>query len=494
MAEMTPNSPSKPKPPLPSDAFARFASPDTSPEDRQAALTALITAKLLPKQADDEAVAKGREHLLSAALSEGDSPARLLAIAESIRLGQVVKRWASHIAKDLAPAFEKELPPMQLLREADDRLYLARACSQMSAPWLQGYLARAIAEEETGEKARGEAMGALLARSASLSDAITRLANTFEQVRPTTEAPGDTVARRLTRTLSALREAIKESELDAGDRLGEALYGLVAGPLIAIGRPQEEKVQVDLTREALLTVHDVVRTRLSVVTDPEVYRVVEYCRRLCGGSSWPNELKKPLERLITNVTEALVLLGRQGQCDQALLGQLNVLTNHPERARGLARELSARHPELPEDVRDWLEKGRQRIVRQASDSAVEAAASRADESIGLALQAARHARLLRDSLREPLKASLEVYEPSLVPATQELLDRILVLAVQVEQAASLRGLDLYGTPGSEVDMAPKFFEVVGSVPRQRMTVRQPAVVRKRADGSVGEVVTKGLVE
>lgn len=478
----------------PEEAFSQFGSYDTLPEARQAALTALITAKLLPKQADDSAVKQGLEHLLRVALGQGEAPHRLLAIAECIRLGQVVKRWAPNIAQDLRLAFEQELPPMHLLKEADDRLNLARACAQMTAHWLPAYLAQAIAMEETGEKARSEMLGALLARSSSLADAIGRMAGAFEQIRPSTEAPGDSLARRLTRTLTVLRAAIMESELESGDRLGEVVYDLVAGPLISVGRPQEEKVQLDLTKEALLTVHDLVRTRLSLVTDPEVYRVVEYCRRLCGGGSWPNELQKPLDRLIADVTEALVLLGRQGQCDQSLLGQLTVLTNHTERARYLARELSARHPELPENVRDWLEKGRQRVVRQASESAVEASTGRADESIGLALQASRSARALRDGLQEPLVASLEVYEPSLLPATRDLWDRIQVLAVQVEQAAALRGLDLFGVPGTEVDMSPKFFEVIGGKPRQRMTVRQPAVVRMRPDGSIGDVVTKGLVE
>ena len=134
------------------------------------------------------------------------------------------------------------------------------------------------------------------------------------------------------------------------------------------------------------------------------------------------------------------------------------------------------------------------VVRQASSAAIEAAAGNADESIGLALQAAREARVLRDSLRDPLASNLEIYEPALASATQELLDRVQVLAVHVEQVANLRELDLYGTPGEEVEMSTKFFNVVGSEPRQRMTVRQPAVVRKRADGTVGEVVTKGLVD
>jgi len=475
-------------------AMAMFAAAETSPERRRAALTSLITAKLLPKLADDSMVKAGRSHLLDQVTNAELPMHRLLAIAESIRLGQVVKRWAADIAKQLQPAFVEQLPSMQLLNEADDRLNLARACSLMSASWLNDYLANSIAEEETGEKARNEMVSALLAGAGSLADALRRLSTAFARLRPVTESPGDTLSRRLTRTLSALREALMESELEAGDDLGKALYALVATPLVAVGRPQEEKVQVDLSIEALLAVHDIVRTRLSVVTDPEMYRVVEYCRKLCGGGSWPVNLKKPLEKLTTDVTEALLLLGRQGQCDQALLGQLNILCNNPERARVVARELAAKHAELPEEVRDWLERGRMRTVRQASDTAIEVAARNADESIGLVLQAARQARALSDSLREPLASNLEIYDLALASATQELLGRVQVLAVQVEQAAILRGLDLYGVIGDEVEMSTKFFNVAGNAPRQRMTVRQPAVVRKRADGTIGAVVSKGLVD
>lgn len=475
-------------------ALTLFGEPGTAPELRRDALTTLITAKRLPKQADDPAVAAGRQQLLSQ-VTEAEVPAhRLLAIAESIRLGQVVKRWATEIAAQLRTAITAPLPAMQLLPDADDRLNLARACSQLEADWLPSYLATSIAQEETGEKARAEMLSALLAQSASLGDALKSVAAAFETLRPETDSPGDTVARRLTRTLSALRNALLESELEAGVDLGKTLHQLIAKPLSTIGKPQEEKVRLDLTRESLLTVHDIVRTRISMAADPEMYRVVDYCRKLCGGRSWPDELTKPLERLITDVTEALVLLGRQGQCDQTLLAQLDVLCNYPERARAVSKELAGRHPELPETVRDWLERGRMRVVRQASESAIEIAASNADESIGLALQVARQVRQIRDSLREPLAASLEIYEPALAVPTLDLLDRIQVLVVQLEQAASLRSLDLHGTPGEEIEMSAKFFTVVSSAPRQRMIVRQPAVVRKRPDGSLGDVVTKGLVE
>jgi hypothetical protein len=481
--------------PSTAESLSAFASAATPAAERRAALTALITAKVLPKQADDPAVAEGRAHLLALVFAQDAAPEhRLLAIAECIRLGQVVKRWAPEIAQQLRPAFAQELPAMQLLTDADDRLNLARACAQMSAAWLPAYLAKAIAEEETGEKARTEMMAALLARSPDLATALRELANAFQALQPSTEEPGETAAKRLARTLAALRNTLLEVELDAGDGPGKALYEMLALPLSDLGKPQTEKVQIDLVREALLTVHDIVRTRISVVADPEMYSVVGYCRRLIGSTSWPKELNSPLERLITDVSEALVLLGRQGQCDQALLGQLDVLCSHSERARALARDLAAKHPELPEDVRDWLERGRMRVARQASESAIEAAASNADASIGLALQAARRARAVRDNLHEPLLANLEIYEPTMAPAARELLDRVQALAVQVEQAASLRSLDLYGAPGEEIEMSPKFFTVVGGTPRQRMLVKQPAIVRKRPDGSVGDVIAKGIVE
>ncbi|MCC7227291.1 MAG: hypothetical protein IT507_11430 [Burkholderiaceae bacterium] len=475
-------------------ALEKFADWATSPEDRREALSTLSTTKFLPKQADDSAIAAGRRNLLQQALSATSPSHRLLAIAECIRLTQIVKRWGPEMLDQLRPAFTEPLPSMQMLANGDDRLNLARACAQMSAPWLIDYLSQSVAEEQTAEKARLEMVVALMARSGSLADVLRRLAKSFGTYRPDTLSPGDTMARRLARAIEALREALLESELEAGNDLGIALYEWVNAPLIAAGKPQDEKAQVDLSRQALMLVHDIVRTRISVVADPTMYRVVEYCRRLGGGRSWSDELKKPLERLITDVTEALVLLGRQGQRDQTLLLQLDVLCNHPERARVLARELAARHPELNEEVRDWLEHGRVRAVRKASSSAIEAAASNADESIGLALQAARKVRLLRDGLRDTLVPNLEIYDPALAPSTHALLEGVQALAIQVEQAAALRGLDLYGVPGEEVEMSTKFFTVVGAAPRQRMVVKQPAIVRKRLDGGPGDVVTKGLVE
>jgi hypothetical protein len=488
------DNPSAPTRFTPEAARHIFSNANETPEDRRAALSTLIGAKVLPKEAGDDAIARGRVQLIADAINHPEPKYRLLAIAETIRLGQVVKRWLPEITKQLEVAFEHPLAPMQLLDDADDRLNVARACSLFQRDWMPQYLAISIAEEEQGEKARCEMIAALLIRVPTLADGLRMLAPHFENLRPKTETPSDTVARRLTRTLNALRGAILESELDAGDELGKALHRTISGALSLVGRPQDEKAQIDLARETLLTVHDIVRTRISVVADPDMYLSISYCRQICGGVSWPDGLKKPINRLITDVTEALLLLGRQGQCDQALLGQLNVLCNYPERARIIAKEIADRHPELPEDVRDWLERGRVRNVRAGSSSSRESAASNADGTIGLAMQIARAARRSSSAVRDRLISNLQIYEPSMVPAISDILDKVQALAVHLDQVASLRDLELYGTPGDEVDASAKFFDVVGSNPRQRMVVKQSAIVKKRADGSIGDVVLKGLVE
>lgn len=477
------------------EALALFAASTSSPEDRSDALTALISSKWLPKQADHPSVAAGRQLLLQQVTEASEPGYRLLGIAESVRLVQVVKRWAPELTAQLRPSFAVEWPPLQLLSNADDRLNLARACSLADADWLPQYVARAIAEEEAGEKARAELITTHFSRQPSMAAGLGLLATAFSALRPATESPGDTVARRLARTLPLVREFILESELEAGDDLGKALSSLLSDPLSEVGRPQEEKVRIDLSREALLTVHDLVRTRISVVADAEMYRTAAYCRKLCGATGkWPVDLRKPLDRLISDVREAIVLLGRQGQCHQALIDQLDVLCDYPERAKAVARGISEKHPELPEEVREWLIRGRRRIVKGASEAAIEAVASGADESIGLALQAARQVKQLGDGLRSSLAATLEIYEPNLAPAAMELLDRVRVLAVQLEQAAQHRGLGLHGVVGEDIEMSTKFFSAVGSGHRLRMRVVQPAIVRFRSDGTPGDVVTKGLVE
>lgn len=478
-------------------ALSTFSSEVVEMSERRRALSVLIGEKWLPKQADDASIQIGLRQLLLRArndvvVTETD---RLMAMAECIRFSMVVKKQAVSVTSSLASVFDSQpLPPMSLLADADDRLNMARAAATApNLPWVVDWLARSIAEEETGEKARGELLAGLVARSATLADAMKLLVKAYEPIRPTTEVPGDTVARRLTRTLAAWRDVLRESELAAGDGLGTAMYELLALPLAENGKPQQEKVQLELCEEALLTVHDSVRTRISLAADPAVYKLVAYCRRLCGGRSWPSELRRPLQRLVADISETIVLLGRQGQRDQGMLEQLQVLCDTGDQARAVARQLAQTHAELPENVRDWLNLGHVRVQNEVSAEIKEAAQSNADASIGLTLAEVRQLMTRRDSLERPLHITLDLYEPSLLSATEELLTGVKALSVMVEQVAQLRDLEVLGQPGDEIEVDPKYFDVASGHPKRIMQVKHPAIVKLRPDGTVGDVLIRGLV-
>ena len=463
--------------------------------ERQKALTTLIRAKLIPKNADDGRFQSGFQAFVNAAADPAlSAEERLLALAEVVRAAQVVKSLQAGLVATLTPAFADPLPPLQILKEADDRLNVARACALFDFPWLEAYLAKSIAEEEQGENARLELAAGLLRQSDSIASMLASIADPLTALRPSTEAPGDTVARRLTRILGALRGVIPASELEAGDAVGQALHQLVSVPFRAVGRPQNEKVQSELAREVMQLTHEILRTRFSVATDPAMFLAVSYCRQLLGGGSWPASLRDCLSLLIKDVREALILLGRQGVRDQQLVAQLDMLSNSPLRARAIAKEIADRHAELDEDTRHWLTHGRLPIRREQGGAAHEVAAREADESIGLALHAAKEARRAMEAIRSPLMTTLDIYEQGLVAVTSDCLTRMESLALQVEAAAHHRGLALYGAPGEEVDFAPKFFTQIGNSERQKVLVKQPAVIRVRKDGSVGDVVMKGLVE
>lgn len=481
-------------------ALRVFSAPDSSPEDRQVALSVLMERKVLAKKGDEDlakAVRAGRDQLLRAAVEEHRPGYRLLAIAEAMRMRQVAdKDGKRDIERALAPALVDELPEMSLLTRADDRANAARACLLVRQPWVAGYMAAAVADEDSGEIGRELMIVDLVERLPTLSATVHLLASAFERRLPSTEVPGDTVGRRLTRTLTKLRLAIVQSEREPGEDLGRALTGLVIDAFSRSGKPQEDKVKSELSRELVLTVHDAVRTRFSLVTDPTMYEAVRYCRRLFAGGNWPGDpkLEDALSRLIADVSEALLLLGRQGAPNQDLRAQLDVLCNYPERARGISRELAARHQELPEQVREWLDTGRMPSAEKASEAAIELAASNADASIGLALRAVREMQDALESVQERLIASLEMYDPILAPSVEQFASSAKAGFAQVTQAAKLRRLELYGTPGEEVDFSAKFFDLVGQHPRQRMVVTVPAIVRTRADGGVGDVILKGRVE
>ena len=475
-------------------AFDLFAQTD-DPIQRKQALSTLVDRKALPKLANDARFELGisRWIALAGSLAAADVD-RLLALAELARATNVVgKTIKDRVAEVIEAAFPDSLPPLRLLTDAKDRLYGARAVSVLRTSWLPYYLAQAIAEEDTGEKPRAELVDALLGRVDSVADAVSLLSRSFVAVRFETEAPGESMAKRLSRTLRVLRAALLTSPLEAGQGAGKLLDEWVRGAMSVAGTPKEEETRIELAREIALTLHDLVRTRFSVSTEPETFAALKYARAFFRTVSWPAELRGTMDLLVQDILEALLMLSRQDVPNQGLLDQLELACGLKERARAVATQLADRHSELKEPIRNWLRRGRFVVQSNSSDTLQESLLQAADASIGLALIESRKLKALDDTL-ERVVSTLEIYDPAAAAAVHSYGQQVNACAAAVAEVCKRRSVDLLGAEGEEIDFLPKYFEPLSPVTGRPVVVRRPAIVKRAPQQEVADVVLKGFVE
>lgn len=479
--------------PYATEALERFAiGPGIA--ERSAAITDLLAQKALARVTKEGAFRLGLAGL-QASLSQSSVPeTRLAVLAQLVRIAQSVKPLSNEIRKLVIPFLVQELPPVGILKEADDRGYVARACSWSKEAWVSAYAFRAIAEEETGEKARAEFIAIVFARSQSLAEIFARLAKAVSELRPETEAPAESIARRVIRIVTAVRAATVNSLLPPGQDVGEAYGTLVRQPFSAVGLPEREESCLALSREIVLGVHDLVRTRFAVATDVGTYTAIKFCKRLFGGSSWPSELRSNLELVAGSILEAVLLLAKQGIPSAPLVEHLELVVGHRERADVLLRELADLHPEIPEQVRAWLRKQRLPNAAAGTDAIAESRELRMDPTVGQVLLDLQRIAESRELMRSNVIPALQLYDPSQVASLEVFLTRVDMTVRGIEEIAKQRRLGLLGSPGDEIDYTPKYFETTHDTPGQRVRVVRPAIVRLLNDGSPGEVVVRGLVE
>lgn len=467
----------------------------TAPEssERVRALTELMTIKALPKRADDDRFEAGLQRWVELANSADPEPREhLLAIAELIRSTQQLKKRQPALVERIRAGFTHTLPPLTLLDDSEARLNVARACSMLDTIWLQDYRAFSIASE-TAPKPRAEMMEGLVSRAGSIAEVIDLLLPPFKAIHPGTENPAESLAKRLAKTLEIFRVTVLNSLLEAGPDVGKKLDAFIRATLATTGRPQDQDVQIELTREVALTLHDLVRSRFSLSTEPQTFLALQYCRAFFTGISWPMEVRRETELLVQDVSEALVMLGRMGVPNQDLLGSLDLVCGIKDRARAVARQLADKHTELDESVRSWLRTGRMVNTIAPSDVLQESLLTNIDEALGLALIEARSFNNQNDASRR-LVTSLEIFDPSLVPVLKGIVSQSAVVISSIEDLAKRRELDLFGAHGEEVEFSPKYFDPLGPLRGTRVLVRRPAVVKKGSNGTMGHVVKKGLVE
>ena len=334
----------------------------------------------------------------------------------------------------------------------------------------------------------------MLAKAPDLAAAFTALRGPLADLRPDTEAPADSVGKRLKRILAALRKEILLADNPAGRDVGEALEALVAAAFRGVGEPASPRVAEDVTIELARLLHDLAKFRFSLATEASTYSVLRIPARWYPHGRWPPRARKALDVVSRTVEEAMTLLAKQGVTDDGLMKALTTVEGSRERALRVTARIAARTSGLRKDVAQWLRKGRVTRAGPGTELLFESGLLAADRALAhLLIDSGRLVELLDESGQELLHDVRDA-APGRESRTMALLNRAKALAEGVRALAGKRSLRVRGTPGDIVEYSPIEHQGLdGAVTGARhVRIVRPLVERLRGDGATEVVVEAGV--
>jgi hypothetical protein len=419
---------------------------------------------------------------------------RLLSVATIGRIYSTIKGQRKSLLSRLEAALVTSLPDPFFLSEADDRAYVGQVCSIVLPDWIVDYASHAVIYEETGEKARQEFFLALLAASNSFEEAIDPLINLLNEWEPDTEEPGNTIARRVRRLLTTFRNGIAETLPFPGLAPGLKLAELVKTSFAYVDLPKDKTALFETVEEVAGVVHELVRLRFSFASEPSTYFALKSMKALLTKDQWEGVANKSrmMNMVVQDITEAILILGRQGIIDSSLADQLSIAAGSRDKARQQMAAL-AKQPGVSSEIRNWLMHGK---LEKPDENVMEKAESQALSDDGQLADLLVDALRFRDveGLSENVLPEIEILNPDIAREVKRLSNYGLGLCDAIEAIAKRRSLKVRGKPGDTEDYAPLEHEVVGKVVGTR-TVRiiRPVVEQFRQDG-IHVVIRKGLTE
>ncbi len=463
-------------------------------QEKYDALRELIAQRKHHAASKDKQFQVGIDSLLATA---GDSSVpdldRLLAVATLGRLASSIKRLRTSIYKTLQSALAENLPDPSLLNEPDDRSYIGNACEQIQPEWGVVYCAQAAIYEETGEQSRVAFLKALLTMKPDLASALAVLNEAALCFGPETEDPGTSTARRLKRITVSLKVALAETMVEPGEDPGKQLALMCKNIFINVAAPNKEESLFEAAEGVATVIHEMVRLRFSLATEASLYSALQVVKFMLSVRVWEGFAVEshPLQMVVQDISEAMLILAKQGIADESLADVLAIASGHKKRAKRKMKQL-AKTPGLPANVKNWLASGKDEVpVESASGESRQLS----DDS--------RLADLLVDSLRfqalesvgsEQILPEIEMLDPRLGEGIRRLMQSGVAICDAIQSMARRRRLRVRGNPGDEEEYAPMEHEVIGdSTGIRRVRIIRPVVEQEREDG-VAFVISKGVVE
>ena len=424
--------------------------------------------------------------IATSVLAKHDEERLVLMLAELGRLYSSLRSkrdWISVLAGQL---LKKSMPKSFQYGDGDQRKHAAIAVLASGVPVRPNLLAKAVAEEDRGEKARRLWIRGLLAR-VPLSEAFRSMSEVIRDVGPPS---ADGRSLRLQSILGSLREELPASASGLDEDICAGFTEFVGGAFTGAFRPQEYKMAVPAVEELVNVSIQLIRFKFRLGAEPALYRAVAMAERWLPQGGWKRltATSAGLKQLRRTLLEGLILLLEQGKPDKELLEVHGALspTRDVAREERLESDKSARS--LSPSFRRWLVSG-------GVDTPV-AKAVELDENDDLSIAMVM---ILADDLSHRTNAGMDLLFDDIrfrVPVHYDTITSVVGLARElierVNSLAEKRHLRLFGSPGEIVDYSPQAYRLPdGTSITRRVLIKSPGVEKKGRSAS--RVIVPALV-
>ena len=286
-----------------------------------------------------------REHLacLAAHVADQGDERVVFALAELGRLHSSIqskREWVSKLATRLLSV---GTPASFQHGDGDQRHHAAIAVVASGVPMDPDVLARAIVEEEKGEKARRVWIKALFERVPLGGVPLegVPLSGVFKcMTRALTEAgsmSSQSRSHRLQRILEAFNDQFIRADIQIDESFCDGFRHFIAKAFTNVPRPQEYRTSIAAVEELVKTAILLIRFKFRLGAEPDFYRAVALAERWLPDGGWIllTGTSAGLKQLRRTLLEGLLLLLEQGKPDNELLEAHRVLSpNRKIRADG----------------------------------------------------------------------------------------------------------------------------------------------------------------
>ncbi|SHN92252.1 hypothetical protein BHECKSOX_439 [Bathymodiolus heckerae thiotrophic gill symbiont] len=455
-------------------------------------ITRMILDKSIFKAMDEPWFQEQIYQLFNIAFDNSHAKQKLMAISALSRIAFFVKAHRISLFKRLQPAFKQPLPSLQNLNEADHRLNVAKSleCCE-SNEWLCEYLISESFLEERAEKTRESLINNLVQRTSDFKAVLELSITAVGNLRKNKSITPDQLLKRYVLVFKLLRKAIATGSHTAHDDSGLALQKLFVTAAKGTSATKDFKVKAAFADEIIYLVHSLIQIRFSLATEANTYLVLQSIKTWFSKSEWLLFLSRSdsVKTVQSDLSEAVLILAKQGLSDAELLGFLVLTFATKDKAKPLLTSIADNSLTTPANIKTWLKSvGR---ITESSEKAARDDSSllNADQSIALLLLEATRLESILSTAEENISSAIEMFEPQLGDQTQTLFVRNRSILNSVKSLANKRSLQLSGNPGDITDYSPLEHNLISG---KTMGVRKVRIVTPKVERVIRDRVSTVL--